>query len=286
MDSTLKTPTSLLFVVGAVLLLYTHTAPVYAQSGVHITEVMYDAPGNDSGLEWIELTGEGEQSVDIGKYKIFESKKKHPLVVVKGGVQLNPGDSVIVALNPEKFMREYPTYKGTIFKSSFSLSNSGETISLLDASSTPIETTYYSTSMGAKGDGNSLHDSPEGLMSGPPDPGVYSKMTIVSANPSKILVGKKDALVVAQVPTLIKQKLSSGVSSSSAVSNQIPASDVATMAPAIPRASKSFSYLWALLGLVGCSILGVSCVWYAKTTSDILAPHPETTFDPDEFHIV
>lgn len=285
MDSTLKTPTSLLFVVGAVLLLYAYTAPVYAQSGVHITEVMYDAPGNDSGLEWIELTEEGNESVDIGKYKIFESKKKHPLVVVKGGVQLNPGDSVIVALNPEKFMREYPTYKGTIFKSSFSLSNSGETISLLDASSTPVETTYYSTSMGAKGDGNSLHDSGEGLVPGPPDPGVYSKISIIS-NPSKILVGKKDAIVVVPVLTPVKQKLSGRVSTSSVMQKQISANNVATMAPAIPRAFQSFSYLWALLGLVGCSILGVSCVWYAKSTSEILVPFPETTLDPDEFHII
>src|SRR5207253_310754 len=72
------------------------------------------------------------------------------------------------------FLEDWPQYKGALFKSAFSLSNTGESISLKDKKLALIDSAAYSASEGGSGDGNSLHKTVNGFTSGAPDPGVYT----------------------------------------------------------------------------------------------------------------
>jgi len=76
--------------------------------------------------------------------------------VYKGEKSLAPNAYVVIADNAATFLKDNPTYSGTLFDSAFSLSNNGETLVLRDAKLVDMTSFSYSPSEGATGDGNSL----------------------------------------------------------------------------------------------------------------------------------
>ncbi len=108
-------------------------APAISFAAVEITHVEYDLPGSDDGREWVEITNKGGESVDVSKFKFLEGGVNHKLTIATGNPVLAPGASAIIASNPATFASEHPGETRSVFKSSFSLSNSGETIALVDA---------------------------------------------------------------------------------------------------------------------------------------------------------
>ncbi|HVZ76230.1 MAG TPA: lamin tail domain-containing protein [Candidatus Paceibacterota bacterium] len=117
--------------------------PALASASVDITYVEYDLPGSDAGREWIEITNNGSESVDISKYRFREGGVNHKLTLVSGTSTLVAGASAYIAEDPATFASEHPGTTEAIFKSSFSLSNSGETLALVDASSSVVATYTY-----------------------------------------------------------------------------------------------------------------------------------------------
>ncbi len=107
--------------------------PYSAFASVEITEIMYDLEGSDSGREWIEITNKGGVSVDISKFKLLEAGVKHGLTPAQGGSILLPSASAVIASNPAVFLSEHPGFVKSVFKSSFSLSNTGETLTILNS---------------------------------------------------------------------------------------------------------------------------------------------------------
>lgn len=104
--------------------------PTAVSASVKITEVMYDLPGSDSGREWIEVTNTGAEAVDIAGFRLFEADTNHKLKSIQGGTLLLPGSSAVIASNAARFLTEYTTYTGILFDSTFSLSNTGETVAI------------------------------------------------------------------------------------------------------------------------------------------------------------
>ena len=107
--------------------------PLFAHASIQITNVMYDLPGADEGREWIEITNTGASAVDVSDYKFLEGGVKHKLVIVQGGAELAPGAKATIASNPVQFLSEHSGFAGALIKSSFSLSNTGETLTILNA---------------------------------------------------------------------------------------------------------------------------------------------------------
>jgi len=130
---------------------------IFAQETVIINEVMYDLEGSDSDREWVELKNVSTQSVDLSNWKFEESGTQHKLTSYQGSIILDSQQYAVIVDKVEKFLTDFPNFSGTIYDSSFSLSNSGETLTLRDSKDGEIISELtYSPDLGASGDGNSL----------------------------------------------------------------------------------------------------------------------------------
>lgn len=156
--------------------------PQGAFAVVEISEIMYDLPGSDSGREWIELHNTGTESIDISRWKLFENEVHHGLVAKQGTV-LVAGEYAIIADDIVKFSADWPQFKGLLFSSSFSLANTGELLVIKNASSTVIESQAYDSSIGARGNGNTLNLVNATFVERAPSPG-----SAVSAAPLPVKV--------------------------------------------------------------------------------------------------
>lgn len=120
---------------------------------------MYDLQtGSDSGREWVELFNSGSAAVTLTDWKLFEGGVNHSIAAYSGGETLASGAYAVVADNPVKFLEDWPAFSGLLFDSAFSLSNTGETLTLRCCGSELIDkdSATYSSDSGAAGDGNTL----------------------------------------------------------------------------------------------------------------------------------
>ncbi len=140
-------------------------------ANVSISEIMYDVSGSDSGREWIEVYNDASSAVDVSDWRLFEADTNHALTIAKGEAQIPASGYVIIAENPEKFLIDWPNFSGAIFDSSFSLSNTGETLALKDKDLNVVDAATYDSSSGANGDGNSLNRKSADWASLNPSPG-------------------------------------------------------------------------------------------------------------------
>lgn len=116
---------------------------------------MYDLDGNDMGREWIEIKNEDEIPVLLDGWKFFEQDTYHNINHVYGSKEINPGGYAVIADKPEIFLNENRDFKGSIFDSSFSLSNEGELLALY-AGDILVDSHSYQSTQGGSGNGNSL----------------------------------------------------------------------------------------------------------------------------------
>jgi hypothetical protein len=145
--------------------------PVFVFAQIEITEIMYDIEGSDSGREWVEIYNNGNGAVDLSDWKFFENGVNHGLSAYSENTKLAAGEYAIIADNAEKFLTDWPNFFGSLFDSSFSLKNSGESISLRDDKLEDIDQITYAAEWGALGNGDSLQKTDNGWVAGPPTPG-------------------------------------------------------------------------------------------------------------------
>ncbi|MBI2047001.1 lamin tail domain-containing protein [Candidatus Pacearchaeota archaeon] len=124
-------------------------------SGIRINEIMYDLNGSDAGREWVEVYNDGSESLNLTAWKFYEDNQKHNLNLISGSWVIGGGGYFVIADNSATFLQDNPSYAGTLFDSSFSLLNTGESLALWNGSEYFSNTTYSSSS-GANGDGKSL----------------------------------------------------------------------------------------------------------------------------------
>jgi hypothetical protein len=234
--------------------------PTFAFASVEITEVMYNPKGADPGHEWIELTNTGSSGVDLRTLKLFEQNKSHVLKFASGSTLLVAGASAVVVSDPAQFKSDWPNFSGDLFKSSFSLSNTGETIAIKNATQT-LDTVSYSSSMGANGDGNSLRKINGEFVAAAPNPGIYPGE--VASPPA--------------LPTQPAQGMSPSSTSTQAAAPALASTTAPQVATTITeKPTTSPLYLW-LLGLGCIIVVGIAGVLMIK---------PETNTKGDEFEII
>jgi len=148
--------------------------PLITFAQIIITEIMYDLEGSDSGREWIEITNITTDSIDLSTWKFFENGSNHGLVIFQGDSNLSANSSAILADNPSKFLSDWSGFSGVIFDSSFSLKNTGESISIRNPDLSDVDLVNYITDWGAQGDGSSLQKNNGTWLASSPNPGVYT----------------------------------------------------------------------------------------------------------------
>ncbi len=256
----MKSTTTLISSLGVLLFA---ALPVHAQAAVQITEVMYDLEGADGGFEWIEVTNTGSSAVDIGPWRLFEGNTNHKLKLVTGqSPVLAPGASAIIADRSENFSSHWPNV-ALVFDSAFSLSNTGEQLSLKNGAEM-VDEMSYTSELGAKGDGGSLHRQGASFVAALPTPGVFpGELRSVPAKQTAAPTNTKSPAV---------QKESD--------KNAAPALGNAQLAAAGTAPSNS---LWPwLIGLVSIMGLGIAAVFLARMQEPI-----KETIDPgSEFELI
>jgi len=140
--------------------------PILVNGQIVITEIMYDFPGTEGSGEhdWIEITNNGSDSVDLSVFKFFEANTNHGLKLERGNVNLSSGASAVIANATSTFLSDFPNFNGTLFDSSFSLNSTsaGELIAIRNSELINEDSLTYSSDWGAKDDGNSLQKKSDG----------------------------------------------------------------------------------------------------------------------------
>ena len=136
------------------MILFSPYAFVFAN--VEINEIMYDLKtGSDDGREWVEVYNNSDALVDFSPFKFFEGDTNHKMVLKQGEAKIPAGGYAIIVSDFIKFKTDHPNFQGAIFDSTFSLSNSGETLVIKNGGTT-IDQVTYTSNQGGAGDGNSL----------------------------------------------------------------------------------------------------------------------------------
>jgi hypothetical protein len=110
---------------------------------VMISEIMYDPYGTETKKEWIELYNAGSETLNITGWKIKDGTTARTLNLYSGSFILDPDSFVILARNGENFSNEYTSYVGTVLESSFSLTNSGKELYLLNQLNEIVDNVNY-----------------------------------------------------------------------------------------------------------------------------------------------
>jgi len=263
--------------LGQVLLsfivLFAFSIPVSAFASIDITEIMYDAPGSDAGHEWIEVTNSGTAPVDLYGYKLSEGGANHAMSAAEGTSTLAVGEVAIISNNIQSFLSDFPNYSGTILKSSFSLSNTGEEVVVKDTKLAAVAPATYNSNSGAGGDGNSLHNNNGAWKPGAPNPG----STAVTSEIVKAPTAKKSSSASTK-----KSKTSSlSFGSDSSQSAAVGASDVFQT----PSLSGNDTLWTTIFGLAALIVVGIAGVLYVKRPGEMTLTQIEKTPTAEEFKI-
>lgn len=103
---------------------------VYGEA-LTISEVMSDPVGTDSGREWIELYNDTASEIDLSTMTVsIKGGTAIATTPLQGGLTLPANGYAVIASvvsGQTKFLQDYPSYAGPLFKSSISLVNTGVT---------------------------------------------------------------------------------------------------------------------------------------------------------------
>lgn len=186
----------------------------FAFANLEISEIMYDLKtGSDTGREWIEVFNNSDKSIDISDFRFFEGDINHKLKLVQGDGKVDVHSYAIIVSDPVKFKIDWPSFGGAIFDSTFSLSNSGESLAIKDGESI-LDQYAYSGTLGGAGDGKSLQKIAGVWKAGTPTLGAENKIIYVpppapktekvaiSAVSSNTKIDMKKDMEIPEIPTL------------------------------------------------------------------------------------
>ncbi len=117
---------------------------------------MYDPSDSDTGHEWIEIYNNLSEVVNLTMWKFFEANTNHWINLFQGTDTLVSGALAVIANNASTFLGDHPNYNGSLFGSSFSLSNTGETLAMKNASLDIVESISYTSTTATNGTGKTL----------------------------------------------------------------------------------------------------------------------------------
>src|SRR3989338_719449 len=163
----------------------------FGRANLQINEIMYDLKtGSDDGREWVEIYNGSNIPVDLSTYKFFEADTNHKIKLAQGSTNVGAFGYAIIVSDLTKFKTDWSGVAGTIYDSTFSLSNSGETLAIKniqqDSSLNVVDQFVYSSSMGGAGDSNSLQKINGVWQGAKPTPGEENKITFIPPPSPKI----------------------------------------------------------------------------------------------------
>ncbi len=121
-------------------------ATTIATEFVHVE---YDPEGSDAKREWVRIKNTNGGALDLTGWTFYENGTNHRLTPIADAM-VGAGGTAIIASDASTFMREYPNSGDVVFDSSFSLSQSGETLELRDQSGATIARTTYKGARSAR----------------------------------------------------------------------------------------------------------------------------------------
>lgn len=128
-----------------------------ASAGLLLTEIHYNGPASGTDPdEFLELSNAGSTALQLADYSFSAGIGfRFP-----GATELGAGESLVIARSSSDFLQVYRDFSAPLFDFSGALSNSGETLTLLDALGTEIWSVSYDDSApwptSADGGGDSL----------------------------------------------------------------------------------------------------------------------------------
>jgi len=119
------------------LVLFTIIILSHQVLGLQITGIMFNPDGADTGREWIEIKlNSSDGCINLTEYKLFEEDTNHNIYKYDSDIFCK---YAILSSDVNKFLQDYPYSNNTnnsnqsdikLYKSTFSLSNSGEDIAI------------------------------------------------------------------------------------------------------------------------------------------------------------
>ena len=167
-------------------------------TSARITELMY-APNGGADLEWIEVTNKGTATVTLTDFRVIDGDDTKGIEHVAGSQTLVAGEIAIITRNASEFRIAYPGYFGPLFRSSFNLNDTGDTIGLqLSSTEAVVDSITYTKTDGAYKNDKTLHvDNNGGIFEGDPslgaiterreDPGVPAPLLTKPSYPKDVL---------------------------------------------------------------------------------------------------
>jgi hypothetical protein len=138
------------FAAGVLLVL---PVTVFAASpgDVVINEIMYNPSGTDTDHEWIEIFNNTGSAIDLTGWRLREGGTNRNLTFTQGGNNLAAGGYAIIAPNAANILTDYASNANVtggmvIDTSGFTLTQTGESIALLDNLLVAISSLTYGDS--------------------------------------------------------------------------------------------------------------------------------------------
>jgi len=175
------------FLLKYLFLLPIILSPFVVRAEISVTEIMYDHSGADTDLEWVEYYNSGGDTVSLSGWK-FNDGANHtlnnpPMNGGMGSLEIGPGEYIVLAGNANVFLGEFTSFAGTLIDTVMSLTNTTDTISLIDDTDSTASTYTYNAESGGAGDGTSLSKIGGIWKSGTPTPGKINSESVVDDNP-------------------------------------------------------------------------------------------------------
>ncbi len=134
--------------------------PFLTKASVYISEIMYDIDGSDDKKEWVEIYNDNNSEINLKDWRFYDGSNhilnEPPANGGRGSLILPAYSYAILSSDATTTVANYSAYLGAVIDTVMSLGNTSETLKIIDASGTIIDTVSYNSSMGANGDGNSL----------------------------------------------------------------------------------------------------------------------------------
>jgi DNA/RNA endonuclease YhcR with UshA esterase domain len=143
---------TIISIIFFVLLVFINTAQA---NNLSFTEIMYNPEGTDTDQEWVEVFNLSTSTIEINSDWRFNDGSNHLLNLYQGNNQIATSTFFIITSDAQVFLNNYQNFNKTIFESVLSLSNSTDTLQLLNNNQLITEFTYNSE-LGANGNGKTL----------------------------------------------------------------------------------------------------------------------------------
>jgi hypothetical protein len=142
----------------------------FATTQLAINEINYNPPGggaNERQREWIELYNYGTSDIDLAGWQISDSSATDDLQQGNGTMIVPAGGYAIITANPTDVYTFYTVDPGAIriqvddSMIGNGLSDSSDTITILDSLGSSVDIVTYDDAWGADGDGDTLERKDE-----------------------------------------------------------------------------------------------------------------------------